>query len=78
MERANKGIIYVKKHNISIKFIIMKEEIIELRKITADSGKVFQNIATGETHGNTIYLGDIDSPDNYIEIDVPETEENND
>ena len=56
----------------------MKEEIIELKKIIADSGKVFQNIATGETHGNTIYLGDIDSPDNYIEIDAPEETANND
>ncbi len=42
---------------------------IELRKLTADNGKVLTN---GETYSKEIYLGQNDSPNNWHEI--PESE----
>ena len=43
--------------------------IIELRKFTADSGKVLTN---GVAYGKEIYLGKGDIPENWCEI--PESE----
>lgn len=43
--------------------------IIELRKLTADSGKVLTN---GVAYGKEIYLGKGDIPENWCEI--PESE----
>lgn len=42
---------------------------IELRKLTAESGKVLTN---GETYSKEIYLGKNDKPENWHEI--PESE----
>ncbi len=42
---------------------------IELRKLTADNGKVLTN---GETYSKEIYLGKNDKPENWHEI--PESE----
>jgi len=47
----------------------------ETRKLTADEGKVLQNIATEEKYGEIMYLGIIDSPDNYQDADPPPKEE---
>ena len=49
----------------------MKQETIELRKLTADSGKVLTN---GEAYGTEIYLGKNDSPENWREITAEEYE----
>ena len=49
----------------------MKHETIELRKLTADNGKVLTN---GEVYGTEIYLGVSDSPDNWHEITTEEYE----
>jgi hypothetical protein len=54
----------------------MTKETTELIKIIADEGKVFQHKFSGEIYGSEIYLGSIDSPDNYIEVDAPEPEKN--
>lgn len=47
----------------------MKQETIELRKLTADSGKVLTN---GEAYGTEIYLGKGDCADNWHEISAEE------
>ena len=47
----------------------MKQETIELRKLTADKGKVLTN---GEAYGTEIYLGVGDSPENWHEITTAE------
>jgi len=39
--------------------------------ITAEEGKIFADL-TGNIIAKEIYLGNIDSPENYIEIDDPE------
>ncbi len=44
---------------------IMDITTIELRKLTADSGKVLTN---GVTYGKEIYLGKGDTPENWHEI----------
>lgn len=49
----------------------MKQEIIELRKLTASDGHVLTN---GEAYGKTVYLGKNDSPDNWYEIAEEEYE----
>ena len=49
----------------------MKQETIELRKLTADSGRVLTN---GETYGTEIYLGKGDRPENWQEITAEEYE----
>ena len=49
----------------------MKQETIELRKLTADDGKVLTN---GEAYGTEIYLGKDDSPENWHEITTEEYE----
>jgi len=49
----------------------MKQETIELRKLTADSGKVLTN---GREYGTEIYLGAGDSPENWQEISEEEYE----
>ena len=43
----------------------MIQETIELRKLTADDGKVLTN---GEAYGTEIYLGVGDRPENWHEI----------
>lgn len=40
----------------------------ELRKLTADPGKVLSN---GEVWGETVYLGIHDNPENWKQIDKP-------
>ena len=40
----------------------------ELRKLTADPGKVLTN---GETWGETVYLGIYDTPENWQQVDKP-------
>jgi len=52
----------------------MKKETIKTESgtitvITAEEGKVFQKIETEEIYGSTIYLGKLDSEENYREID---------
>lgn len=49
----------------------MRQETIELRKLTADNGKVLTN---GEAYGTEIYLGVGDSPANWHEITTEEYE----
>ena len=49
----------------------MIQETIELRKLTADRGKVLTN---GEAYGTEIYLGKGDSPENWHEITAEEYE----
>jgi hypothetical protein len=49
---------------------------IEENHITASDGKVFQNKITGDIYGNELWLGNIDSADNYDEIDPPLPEQN--
>ena len=49
----------------------MKQETIELRKLTADNGKVLTN---GEAYGTEIYLGKGDNEDNWYEITTDEYE----
>lgn len=49
----------------------MKQETIELRKLTTDSGKVLTN---GQDYGTEIYLGKGDSPENWQEIPKEEYE----
>ena len=44
---------------------------ITLTKIIAEEGKNFQNKETGVVYGSEMYLSDIDSPDNYVEIAAP-------
>ena len=39
--------------------------------ITADEGKIFADL-NGNIIAKEIYLGNIDSPENYTEIDEPE------
>jgi len=39
--------------------------------ITADEGKIFADLE-GNIVAKEIYIGNIDSPDNYVEIDEPE------
>lgn len=46
-----------------------------LIKIVADNGKTFARKDSGEILGREIWLGKEESPDNFIEIDIPvETE----
>ena len=45
--------------------IIMTQETIELRKLTASEGFVLTN---GEAYGKTVYLGKNDSDENWHEI----------
>ena len=45
--------------------IIMTQETIELRKLTASEGFVLTN---GEAYGKTVYLGKNDSAENWHEI----------
>ena len=47
----------------------MRQETIELRKLTADEGMVLTN---GEAYGTEIYLGVGDSSDNWHEITAEE------
>ena len=47
----------------------MKQETIELRKLTADAGMVLTN---GEAYGTEIYLGAGDSSANWYEITAEE------
>ena len=49
----------------------MKQETIELRKLTADRGKALTN---GEAYGTEIYLGNGDCADNWHEITAEEYE----
>lgn len=49
----------------------MIQETIELRKLTAENGKVLTN---GEAYGTEIYLGKNDSPNNWHEIAQEEYE----
>lgn len=55
-------------------YSIMNITTIELRKITAEDGKVLTN---GETYSKEIYLGVNDKPENWHEVpesEVPESE----
>jgi hypothetical protein len=45
--------------------IIMKTEIIEIRKLLASDGMVLTN---GEAYGKEIYLGKFDKEENWSEI----------
>lgn len=49
----------------------MKQETIELRKLTAAEGMTLYN---GEAFGKEVYLGKNDSPDNWQEITDEEAE----
>lgn len=52
----------------------MKTQTIELISLEADDGKVLTN---GEVYSKQVYLGTLDSPQNWTEIseeDVPEIE----
>jgi len=51
-----------------------KSEEDGLRIITAEEGYVFCTKDKTEVFGNIIYLGNIDSEENYIEITVDEAE----
>ncbi|MDR0295982.1 MAG: hypothetical protein LBH91_07380 [Prevotellaceae bacterium] len=44
--------------------------------ITADEGKIFTDL-NGNIVAKEIYLGNIDMPENYTEIDEPDAEINN-
>ena len=48
---------------------------IDGNKITAGEGKIFASKETGEIVAKTLYLGIVDSADNYIEVDEPKQEE---
>ena len=49
----------------------MKQEIIELRKLTAAEGMTLYN---GQAFGKEVYLGKHDSPENWQEIPDSEAE----
>lgn len=49
----------------------MKQETIELRKLTAAEGMTLYN---GEAFGKEVYLGANDSPENWLEIPDAEAE----
>ena len=49
----------------------MKQEIIELRKLTAAEGMTLYN---GDAFGKEVFLGKSDSPDNWREITDEEAE----
>ena len=49
----------------------MKQEIIELRKLTADEGMILYN---GKAFGKEVFLGQYDQPDNWKEITEADSE----
>lgn len=52
----------------------MKKSIIEIEVLTANEGYVLTN---GETYTDTVWLGNVDSEENWSEIpieDIPEEE----
>jgi hypothetical protein len=55
----------------------MKTEVNEHETtvITADDGMMIMRKEDGAIVGKIAYLGNIDSPENYTEIDEPEKEE---
>lgn len=53
----------------------MKTEIIELRKIQADEGKILTNGETFSEVGGSVYLGINDKPENWREITEEEYNE---
>lgn len=50
----------------------MKIETMQLVVLVADEGKTFARKEDNEILGTTLYLGINDSPDNYIEVLIPE------
>lgn len=52
----------------------MKTVITELKKLTADDGKVFSNKEKTEVYSNILYLGIEDLEENYIEVTIKEAE----
>jgi hypothetical protein len=54
----------------------MQIENITVTKITASEGKTFASKETGKILSNQMYLGSVDSLDNYTEVDEPKEEEN--
>lgn len=50
---------------------------IEGNKLTAEEGKIIARKEDNEIVGKVLYLGNVDSIDNYVEIDEPIKEEEN-
>lgn len=53
----------------------MKTETMQLVVLVADEGNTFARKEDNEILGATLYLGINDSPDNYIEVPIPEEPE---